>query len=161
MWSLSFAGTIICVTFAANQGKMKNIFLFIAFWALSLAGVTMTGQSSDAEDGGGVMQLAELSSSEDVCEACGSFLPLSERFRGDMTLNEAESLAHQLNVRTGRMLRLTSLQHVIGIKTLMRKYALLDNLLTHNASHYYTTLCTPSWEYASEHYIFGMRRILI
>ena len=89
-------------------------------------------------------------------------IPLdSNKGIADMEFGDAHTLAHRVSASAERMYRFSSIETTQFIKTLLRKMA------TRMASlaNCHTRVCASShflnWDSACEHYIFGMRRILI
>ena len=74
---------------------------------------------------------------------------------------DVESLAHQYRI-CGRGQRYFSVQQMFCAKSSAYRAAIrrLD-ILCHSNHTVYTSLPCQSWEVPSDHYVFGMRRILI
>ena len=79
----------------------------------------------------------------------------------DMEVSDAHSLAHRISVSAERMYRFSSIETTQFIKTLLRRMAARIANLANCHTHVYDTSRCLSWDDACEHYIFGMRRILI
>lgn len=100
--------------------------------------------------------------SEGNTPSTGAILPIdADKLLGDMVYSDTQALARQLNVSSARYHRFTTLQHTLFSKSLMRKIALWMASMAQCATQVHTTLPSQGWETSSEHYIFGMRRILI
>ena len=114
---------------------MKGFIAIILFFVLALAGVKtghLSVASSIAVPGQCAVQDDCFTHSHSVNE--GAIIPLErERYLADMEY----------------------------IKALLRKLATRMDVLTHCSKRVYDTSRSQSWDDACEHYIFGMRRILI
>lgn len=79
----------------------------------------------------------------------------------DMEVSDAHSLAHRVSASAERMYRFSSIETSQFIKTLLRRMAdRITSLANCHTDMYDASRCL-SWGDACEHYIFGMRRILI
>lgn len=91
-----------------------------------------------------------------------AILPVTrDKGLADMEVGDAHSLAHRLSISAERMSRITSIETSQFIKTLLRRMATRMANLTNCHTRVYDTSRSLSWDDACEHYIFGMRRILI
>lgn len=102
-----------------------------------------------------------------------SYDALDESFSGDLfsmipvhalsddVLTETQLLANRLCNRTIRLHRVAAQQFLSLLKILAREISLYDAFQTHQLSQLYTTARCQSWNTPSEHYVFGMRRLLI
>lgn len=79
----------------------------------------------------------------------------------DMEVSDAHNLAHRISASAERMYRFSSIETSQFIKTLLRRMADRIANLANCHTHVYDTSRCLSWDGACEHYIFGMRRILI
>lgn len=80
---------------------------------------------------------------------------------GDMVYTDAQSLSRQLR-SCGRLQRISNVHFSFLNKILEWKKALNRmEMLSCASFHAYTTIPCQSWALASEHYVFGMRRILV
>lgn len=79
----------------------------------------------------------------------------------DMEVSDAHNLAHRISASAERMYRFSSIETFQFIKTLLRRMADRIANLANCHTHVYDTSRCLSWDDACEHYIFGMRRILI
>ena len=134
---------------------MKNILLLIFLFSMFLLGAT---NSNDAlsEEGIGVESVLQAD------ERGGSILPvLIEWPEESEAYVNAENMALQLRV-CGRGQRQLSVHQLSFLKTSAYGVAKkrLESLL-HSSKRTYTSLPCLSWPVASDHYVFGMRRILI
>ena len=84
-----------------------------------------------------------------------------ERYLADMEFSDAYTLAHRVSTSAERLYRFSSIETTQYIKALLRKLATRMDVLTHCSKRVYDTSRSQSWDDACEHYIFGMRRILI
>ena len=85
-----------------------------------------------------------------------SVIPMdSNKGIADMEFGDAHTLAHRVSASAERMYRFSS------IKTLLRKMAARMASLASCHTHVYASSHSLHWDSACEHYIFGMRRILI
>jgi len=141
---------------------MKYIWLFISFLFMALLGVeTLNGASSlsdTKEEGIIMMEDDELLLAN---EAAGYIVSLaSDRMAGDMLMADPLSLAGQLRA-WGRTSRVVYPSFLFSKFVVWRAAKLRMENLSSSSSRFYSTLPCPCWQIASEHYIFGMRRILI
>lgn len=79
----------------------------------------------------------------------------------DMEVGDAHSLAHRISASIERMYRFSSIETSQFIKTLLRRMATRMASLANCHTRVYDSSHCLSWDDACEHYIFGMRRILI
>ena len=85
-----------------------------------------------------------------------SVIPMdSNKGIADMEFGDAHTLAHRVSASAERMYRFSS------IETLLRKMAARMASLASCHTHVYASSHSLHWDSACEHYIFGMRRILI
>jgi len=134
---------------------MKNIICLLFFpflFLLGMNGVIMPSLSEDGEE-------FEISSSQ---KAVDQLYPFSTQMPDEGTAyDDAESLARQFRT-VGRGQRQLSLSYSLiskGMATRLSK-VWLDAVLQ-SSRHIYNSLPHPCWSVSAEHYIFGMRRILI
>lgn len=76
-------------------------------------------------------------------------------------IGDAHSLAHRVSTSAERMYRFSSIETTQFIKNLLRRMATRMANLANCHTRVYDTSRSLSWDNACEHYIFGMRRILI
>ena len=124
---------------------MKNILLFISFFLMFLLGAKDVNAALPIEEGGGVEAVLQT----------------------DVPVNKVEayvdmnSLTGQWRI-SGRGQRSLSVQQVVVGKNLVYQAAKKRlEILFHSTYRVYTSLPCQSWAVSSEHYVFGMRRILI
>lgn len=130
--------------------KYYLVFLSVLFTFL-LVSNRMNGDSL-SQEGSGV----EVGNTE-----VGYVLPVtSEPSEGEMVFEDAHSIAWQLRV-CGRSQRTATLHYTILNKELLSKLAKFRMDALFQSSHVYTTFISQSWEVPSEHYVFGLRHILI
>ena len=79
----------------------------------------------------------------------------------DMEFGDAHTLAHRVSASAERMYRFSSIETTQFIKILLRKMAARMASLASCHTHVYASSHSLPWDSACEHYIFGMRRILI
>lgn len=92
----------------------------------------------------------------------GAILPLdSNKGVGDIEFGDAHTLAHRISASAERMYRFSSIETAQFIKTLLRKMATRMAVLAHCHTRVYDSFRCLGWDNACEHYIFGLRRILI
>ena len=91
-----------------------------------------------------------------------SVIPMdSNKGIADMEFGDAHTLAHRVSASAERMYRFSSIETTQFIKTLLRKMAARMASLASCRTHVYASSHSLHWDSACEHYIFGMRRILI
>jgi len=89
-------------------------------------------------------------------------IPLdSNKGVADMEFGDAHTLAHRVSASAERMYRFSSMETTQFIKTLLRKMAIRMASLANCHTRVYASSHSLHWDSACEHYIFGMRRILI
>lgn len=91
-----------------------------------------------------------------------AIIPLNgDRAPADMEVADGYNLAHRVSASAERFYRFSSIQTFQFIKTLLRRMAIRMANLANCHTRVYDTSRSLSWDNACEHYIFGMRRILI
>lgn len=134
---------------------MKNALCVIILTFLSYIGIKTVDSSSILEEDVKTCILQDNVSFDNVC-----FIP-SQSPEADNFCIDAESLAGQLRV-VGRWQRQLSVAYSFLAKgDVCRMVKSCLDALLQSANHVYTSLPRPCWSVSSEHYIFGMRRILI
>ena len=133
---------------------MKNILLFLSLFLMSLLGVK--GIDVALPEREGVESVFQIETS------AGYILPsvaeLPDEGEGYV---DTESLARQYRV-CGRGQRSFSVQQMLlGKSSAYRAAKKRLDVLFHTINHVYTSLPYQSWAISSDHYIFGMRHILI
>ena len=135
---------------------MKNILLFLSLFLMSLLGVKGVDDTLLKGEGVGVESVFQIETS------AGYILPLvAEQPDEGEAYVDTESLARQYRV-CGRGQRSFSVQQVLWEKSAAFRAAQkrLD-VLSHTIQQVYTSLPCQSWSVSSDHYVFGMRHILI
>lgn len=143
--------------------RMKYILLFISFLSLCLFGSrALTGVLPETEAVADVpamyWETGKMTNETDM----GTILPLeSTSPLGMMAFTEVDLMARQFGSHH-RSQRLTNLSCSWLSKAIYRRMAALSMAMqTHTSTHVFSSLPYQSWTVSSEHYIFGMRRILI
>lgn len=136
--------------------SMKNILLFLSlFWMSLLAAKGVEGTLPDAE-GAGVESVLRTSGQMGCIQSSIAEFPDE-----GMAYVETESLARQYRV-CGRSHRSFSVHSSFFAKSSAYRAAKKRlELLSHTINQVYTSLPCQSWAVSSDHYVFGMRRILI
>ena len=135
---------------------MKNILLFLSFFLVSLLGAKGLESALPVEEGAGVESVLPTEAS------VGYILPLVAELpdTGEAYVN-VESMAGQYRV-IGRGQRSFSVQQMFWGKSSAYQAAKRRlEMLSHTINQVYTSLPFQSWEVPSDHYVFGMRHILI
>ena len=135
---------------------MKNILLLISFTMLFLLDARGMNVSLPEEEGAGVESVLQAN----VPEGC--IMPVVAEWpkEGDAYV-EVESILHSFRIcgRNYRQLsvRQLSLARNSAYRVLLKRLELLFNSIERT----YSSLPCQSWPVPSDHYVFGMRRILI
>ena len=135
---------------------MKNILLFLSFFLVSLLGVKGIEGTLSSEEGVGVKSVLQTET------PVGYILPVVAELpdAGEAYVN-VESMAGQYRV-IGRGQRSFSVQQMFMAKSSAYRAAKRRlEMLSHTINQVYTSLPCQSWAVSSDHYVFGMRRILI
>lgn len=143
--------------------KMKYLLLLISFFSLWLIGSrAVTGVLSEAEATIDVSVGYMKADTVETVTDMGTIRPVElPSPLGMMTFTEVDLMARQFGAHN-RSYRLTNLSCSWLSKFMNHRVAVLRMaMLTHSATHVFSTLPLLSWNVSSEHYIFGMRRILI
>lgn len=110
--------------------------------------------------GTGYVDAAETVSTEVCHEDC--ILPLdTDKGVADMEFGDAHRLAHRVSASAERLYRFSSIENTQFIRTLLRKMATRMASLAQCHTRVYDSSHGLNRDDACEHYIFGMRRILI
>ena len=135
---------------------MKNIVLLISFFALLLLGAEARTEVLPVTE-----DVVSVSVSEGEVMDRGFILPMQDKHLWDgMVFTEAEPLTGQLTA--SRSYRFVTSQGFLLSKALIRRIAVLRMALSNRSAVLACSLLPcQSWEVSSEHYVFGMRRILI
>ena len=130
---------------------MKNILLLLFLFSMFLLGAKSSNDTLP-EEGAGVESILLVDIPID------QVLPVVTDWPNESeACVDAESLARQFRI-CERNQRVISLQYLsLGKKSAQKR---LEQLF-HSIGRTYTSLPFQSWPVASDHYIFGMRRILI
>ena len=135
---------------------MKNFLLFLSLSLMFLLNAKDMNETLPVEEGEGMGCVLQ----SDV--PVGYILPLVTELPDDgEAYVDTESLARTYRV-CGRSQRSFSVQQMFWAKSSAYRAAIrrLD-ILCHSNHSVYTSLPCQSWEVPSDHYVFGMRRILI
>ena len=135
---------------------MKNILLFLSFFLMSLLGAKGIEGALSSEEGVGVKSVLQTET------PVGYILPVVAELpdTGEAYVN-VESMAGQYRV-IGRGQRSFSVQQMVfGKSSAYRAARRRLEMLSHTINQVYTSLPCQSWAVSSDHYVFGMRRILI
>ena len=133
---------------------MKNILLFLFVCMMSLLGAKVVDGGAPSEEGTGVENVLQAEASEGFILPWVADLP-------DKGEAYVESMAVQYRV-LGRGQRSFSVQQMFFGKSSAYRAAMKRlEMLFQNVKSVYSSLPYPSWTVSSDHYIFGMRRILI
>ena len=135
---------------------MKNYLLLLSFFLVSLLGAKGLESALPVEEGAGVESVLPTEAS------VGYILPLvAERPDTGEAYVDVESMAGQYRV-VGRGQRSFSVQQMFMAKSSAYRAARKRlEMLSHTINQVYTSLPCQSWAVSSDHYVFGMRRILI
>ena len=136
---------------------MKNILLFLSLFLVSLLGVKGIEGALPSDEGVGVECVLQAEAS-----TTGSVLPMVTELpdEGEAYV-DVESLARQCRV-VGRGQRSSSVQLVFfGKSAAYRAARKRLEMLFHTIKSVYTSLPCQSWAVSSDHYVFGLRHILI
>ena len=135
---------------------MKNILLFLSFFLMSLLGAKGIEGTLSSEEEVGVKSVLQTET------PVGYILPVVAELpdTGKAYVN-VESMAGQYRV-IGRGQRSFSVQQMFFGKSSAYRAAMKRlEMLFQNVKSVYSSLPCPSWTVSSDHYIFGMRPILI
>ena len=135
---------------------MKNILLFLSFFLMSLLGAKGIEGTLSSEEGVGEKSVLPAEAS------VGYILPVVTELpdKGEAYV-DVESLAHQYRI-CGRGQRSFSVQQMfMGKSSAYRAAKKRLEMLSHIINQVYTSLPYQSWAVPSDHYVFGMRHILI
>ena len=135
---------------------MKNFLLLLSFFLVSLLGAKGLESTLPVEEGAGVESVLPAEAS------VGYILPLvAELPDAGEAYVDVESMAGQYRV-VGRGQRSFSVQQMFMAKSSAYRAARKRlEMLSHTINQVYTSLPCQSWAVSSDHYVFGMRRILI
>ena len=135
---------------------MKNFLLFLSLFMMFLLGARDIDDTFPVEEGVGVESVLPAESS------VGYILPMmTELPEKSEAYVDVESLALQYRI-CGRGQRSFSVQQMFtGKGSAYRVAKKRLEMLSHTINLVYTSLPFQSWEVPSDHYVFGMRHILI
>lgn len=143
---------------------MKNylLFLSVAFFFLLAAGnLSVSFLSQEGMEEECSLHQENMDCSTHSLPISGYVLPVtSEIPDGVILFEDGQSIARQLRV-CGRSQRVLTLHYTLLNKDLLFKLAKYRMDALFQSSHVYTTLLCRSWEVSSDHYVFGLRHILI
>lgn len=135
---------------------MKNFLLLLLLFMMSLLGARDVHDTLSVEEGMGVESVLPAE------EPVGHILPIVAELptKGEAYV-DVESLALQYRI-CGRGQRSFSVQQMFfGKSSAYRAAKKHLEMLSHTINQVYTSLPYQSWTVSSDHYVFGMRRILI
>lgn len=134
---------------------MKNILLLLFLFSMFLLGAKSSNDTLP-EEGVGVESVLQADIPVD------RLLPMVTEWPHESeACVDAESLARQFRI-CERGQRAFSVQHSYFTKTSAYRAAKKRlEILSHTINQVYTSLPYQSWEVSSDHYVFGMRHILI
>ena len=135
---------------------MKNFLLLLSLFMMFLLGARDVNSSLPIEEGVGVESVLQSES------PVGYILPVvAELPDAGEAYVDVESMASQYRV-IGRGQRSFSVQQMFMAKSSVYRAAKKRlEMLSHTINQVYTSLPYQSWAVSSDHYVFGMRRILI
>ena len=135
---------------------MKNFLLFLSLFMMFLLGARDIDNTFPVEEGVGVESILPAESS------AGYILPMMTGLpEKSEAYVDAESLALQYRI-CGRGQRSFSVQQMfMGKSSAYRAAKKRLEMLSHTINQVYTSLPFQSWTVSSDHYVFGMRHILI
>ena len=135
---------------------MKNLLLFLSLFLMFLLGAGDVNGTLPVEEGVGVECVLRTDSSVEQILLSEINLP----DEGEACVN-TENLARQYRVK-GRGQRSFSVQQMFyGKSSAYRAARRRLEMLSHTINQTYTSMPCQSWSLSSDHYVFGMRRILI
>ena len=135
---------------------MKNFLLLLLLFMMSLLGARDVHDTLSVEEGMGVESVLPAE------EPVGHILPIVAELptEGEAYV-DVESLALQYRI-CGRGQRSFSVQQMLfGKSSAYRAAKKHLEMLSHTINQVYTSLPCQSWAVPSDHYVFGMRHILI
>ena len=135
---------------------MKNFLLLLSLFMMSLLGARDVHDTLSVEEGMGVEYVLPAE------EPVGHILPIVAELptKGEAYV-DVESLALQYRI-CGRGQRSFSMQQMfLGKSSAYRAAKKHLEMLSHTINQVYTSLPCQSWAVPSDHYVFGMRHILI
>lgn len=139
---------------------MKNILLIILLLFALFLGIKTIANVCASENALDFSSSLENEYVQQMDES-GCILPFSnDSPLGNILYMDTQSLPRQLS-NYGRIQRITSIGFGLS-KFLIRKIATIHRIASiHSYDSIFTTFPFQNWTIASEHYVFGLRRILI
>ena len=135
---------------------MKNILLFLSLFLMSLLGAKGVEGALPSEEGMGVECVLQADAPVGYIAPMVAELPdKGEAYVG------AETFAGQYRVIVRGHRSLSVQQMFFGKSSAYRAAKRHLDMLSHTVNQVYTSLPCQSWAVSSDHYVFGMRRILI
>ena len=151
-----FYRTIVSIFAIYKYERMKNFLILLSLFMMFLIGARDIDGTFPVEEGGGVESVLPAEAS------VGCILPVVTELpdKGEAYV-DVESLALQYRI-CGRGQRSFSVQQMfMGKSSAYRAAKKRLEMLSHTINQVYTSLPFQSWEVPSDHYVFGMRHILI
>ena len=151
-----FYRTIVSIFAIYKYYRMKNFLIFLSLFMMFLLGARNIDGTLLVEEGKGVESVLPAEAS------VGYILPVVTELpdKGEAYV-DVESLAHQYRI-CGRGQRSFSVQQMfMGKSSAYRAAKKRLEMSSHTINQVYTSLPFQSWEVPSDHYVFGMRHILI
>ena len=151
-----FYRTIVSIFAIYKYERMKNFLILLSLLMMFLLGARDIDDTFPVEERGGVESVLPAEAS------VGYILPLVAELpdTGEAYV-DVESMAGQYRV-VGRGQRSFSVQQMFMAKSSAYRAARRRlEMLSHTINQVYTSLPCQSWAVPSDHYVFGMRRILI
>ena len=137
----------ICITFV----------LFVVFLLLGIQAAAVDAACNDSHATHRVMPIAEQTTS-----SSHHWDDLNHPFDSQaVEYADAHTLAYRLCLSAQRMNRFSSLETSNYIRHLLRNLALRLASLSSSQIHSNDVASALSWHFACEHYVFGMRRLLL
>lgn len=141
---------------------MKNFLLFISFLFAFLFCTSAVNGDSLSEERGTVESVLLTQDVPDFSQMSpGWIMPVTSGHERTSTFEDAQSMARQLRLMHRNQRPLVLHYTLLDRSLLSKANRSYMEALYASANHAFTTLPYLSWEVSSEHYIFGMRRILI
>lgn len=140
---------------------MKYLLLIISLLFVSLIGIKETDTELSAFSQ--VQSVQQLSNNTEDSDSMNQSLLASDEksLFGDMFLLETPSLVRHLLNNSNRFSRTTTLCYISYNKYLLRLMSMLMEALGQRVTAQISSMPRLGWSFASDHYVFGMRRILI
>ena len=151
-----FYRTIVSIFAIYKYERMKDFFILLSLFMMFLLGARDIDGTFPVEEGEGVESVLPAEAS------VGYILPVVTELPDKCEAYvDVESLALQCRI-CGRGQRSFSVQQMFMAKSSVYRAAKRRlEMLSHTINQVYTSLPCQSWAVSSDHYVFGMRRILI